>query len=279
MLRFMSNNQWRHDENLPNWAEKGEDCSAAVREQGFARVYRESNPDVIGLQEASPLMLDELMLLLSDTYTAIWGHDTPILYKRDKFDVIETAFELYPESCPGYEGCFNNSRTKAWNMAVLREKETGRCFIFVTTHLWWMQEHTPGTRDYQVGSEAARAYQIGIVINKIDAYQAKYQAPAIFVGDLNCDYHSDPIQFALSKGFVHANDAATDYAYPYNGYHSCGDPGYGPYEPKPFEEAIDHILIRMPEGTDSFKVCRFDRFIADWYLPLSDHFPAFVDIE
>ena len=33
-LSIMSHNVWKNDKNLPAWAAKGEDCSAAVRAKG-----------------------------------------------------------------------------------------------------------------------------------------------------------------------------------------------------------------------------------------------------
>ena len=47
MLRLMSNNIWWCDSNQPAWEAIGEDCSAAARAKGFARVYSELCPDVI----------------------------------------------------------------------------------------------------------------------------------------------------------------------------------------------------------------------------------------
>lgn len=43
-LRLMTHNQWKCDKNQPAWEEQGYDCSAAVRAQGFVRVYRETTP-------------------------------------------------------------------------------------------------------------------------------------------------------------------------------------------------------------------------------------------
>ena len=39
---------------------------------------------------------------------------------------------------------------------------------------------------------------------------------------------------------------------------------------------IDHILISdAPEGF----VRRFERYTPEYYMPLSDHFPVFADVE
>ncbi len=274
-IRIMSNNQWRHDENNEIWAAMGEDCSAEVRERGFVRVYRETMPDIIGFQEVSPKMLDLMMRYLNEGephYAAIWGRDTPILYRQDRFELVNSAFGIYPAGCPGYEGCFNNDDTKSWCIGLFRDKRTGKCLILCTTHLWWKSDD-PGKKDFQLGSDAARVYQCSILVEEIERFRALSGAdcPAVLVGDLNCPYDSAPIRFLTERCFTHANDKA-EWAYPYNGYHWCGDDGWVPYEPKPFEEAIDHVLIQGP-----MRVIRFDRYIDDAYLKLSDHFPAWID--
>lgn len=52
--------------------------------------------------------------------------------------------------------------------------------------------------------------------------------------------------------------------------------GYKPYVNKPFEKAIDHILVKF--APENF-VRRFERYTLEYYLPLSDHSPVFADIE
>ncbi len=44
--------------HLPAWEAKGEDCSATVRAKGMVRVYADTQPDIIGFQEMSPVMSD-----------------------------------------------------------------------------------------------------------------------------------------------------------------------------------------------------------------------------
>ena len=61
-----------------------------------------------------------------------------------------------------------------------------------------------------------------------------------------------------------------------NGYHYCFGDGHKPYVPEPFENAIDHILVKdISEGA----VRRFDRYCPDYYLVLSDHAPVYIDLK
>ena len=279
MLRLMTHNQWKIDKNRPEWEKIGADCSAEVRVRGFARVYAETMPDIVGCQEVSAHMADCLMRYTAEAglnYALLWGRDTPILYRRDRFELVDSEFSLYPDELPGHEGIFNNDMTKSYAIAVFRTKESGQLFIFASTHLWW-KSGNPASSYYQAYSDEAREYQMALLIDRIDALQEKYACPAIIVGDLNTWYTSKAVKYAFEKGFVHGHDVATEYAEEAIGYHACFGWGYRDYyEDKPFVEAIDHILLR---GLPDDAVKRFERFSPEYYLPLSDHSPAYIDLE
>lgn len=283
-IRLMTHNVWNKDNNSPAWAEKGEDCSAAARVGGLIRVYRETSPDVIGGQEVSPLMADLLKEGLSavgKNYTLIWGRYTPILYRSDKLELIESEFATYPEKIPGFDGFFNDARSKSWNLGVFRIKANGEKFIFVTTHLWWKKSPndptTFGNDQYLLGSNEARKYQIASVLEKIEKYRQKYHCPAVLVGDMNCPYPSLAMQYVRSKGFRHAHDIANEYAEEAVGYHYCFSDGYETkYYDSPFESAIDHIYVI---GEKKGAVKHFKRYSPEYYYSISDHSPAYIDIE
>lgn len=278
-IRLMTHNQWKNDKNLPAWEEKGFDCSASVRMRGFIRVYQDTLPDIIGCQECSFVMADKLIRYAAQEglrYALLWGRDTPIAYRPDKFELVDSDFSLFPDEFPGHEGCFNNAQTKSWTLGVFRVKENGKLFIFVSTHLWWKSSN-PASKHYQPYSDEARAYQLGIVMDKVAQYRAKYNCPAVIVGDLNANYHSLTVQSALNAGYVHAHDVAVEYTDETKGYHYCFADGFKTfYQDDPFPAAIDHILVT---GAEEGFVRRFERFSPDYYFPLSDHSPAFVDVE
>ena len=277
-IRLMSNNQWLCDQNHPFWLERGMDCSAAVREKGFAEFYRQTQPDVIGLQEVSALMLEHLMRnlqALALRYGMVWGRDTPILYRCDRLDLVDSGFLIYPGEVPGQAGNFNNHDSKSYSWAVFRDKTTGNMFCFMSTHLWWKSDD-PNDVNYQLGSGAARVYQMSLAIRQMDLLLLQYNCPQIIVGDFNTPYHSAPIREARKNGFLHSHDLALDHADKTNGWHPCGPSILEPYVPQPFEEGIDHILVR--NAPDSFVRC-FQRSMPDFYLPLSDHAPVWIDAE
>lgn len=278
IYRIMTNNQWKNDWNNDTWKEMGEDCSAKVRCKKLARVFSEVKPDVVGIQEVSGMMLEELMCNLQDMglkYTLVWGKDTPVMYNPDKFELVDEDFFIYPDENPGFEGIFNNDRTKSWCLVVLRSKENGKMFVFMSTHIWWKSDDTKSP-NYQLGSNEARIYQLKLATEKIDEYSKKYNCPGILVGDLNARYYMDPIQSVLKCGYKHAHDVATEFASEENGYHQCFGWGFLPYEPLPFKEGIDHIFVK---GFNENAVKRFDRYTPDYYISVSDHYPAYMDIE
>lgn len=279
----MTHNVWNFDNNSSEWEKNGEDCSAAARVGGLLRVYSETAPDVIGAQEASALMSDLLKTGFEGAgvnYALIWGRFTPILYKAEKLELLDTEFGAYPEFIPGLVGSFNDARTKSYNIAVFRVKESGERFVFATTHLWWKKSpsdtlFSKGSA-VQEGSDEAREYQIKILTDKVNLYREKYACPAIIVGDLNTDYRSKAVKYALEHGYKHAHNIATEYAEEAVGYHNCFPWGYDKeYFDKPFEDAIDHIFV---VGEKEGAVKRFERYSPEYYLPISDHSAAYIDI-
>ena len=283
-IRLMSHNVWSCDNNFPSWAEKGEDCSAGARVGGLLRVYRETCPDVIGAQEVTSLMADLLKEGLSAqgmNYTLVWGRYTPILYRADKLELVDFEFFTYPEEIEGFEGSFNNEKSKSYSIATFRVKENGKIFVFASTHLWWkLSPENDGDLEkynYQAGSDEARKQQVLMLVEGVNKYREKYGCPAVIVGDMNSVYHSAAMQTVRKCGFRHAHDIATEYAEEAVGYHYCFASGYEKYYyDRPFETAIDHIYII---GEKDGAVKRFERYSPDYYFPISDHSPAYIDVE
>ena len=273
-IRIMSNNLWWCTNNTPQWEAMGADCSNAARVPGFARMYAQIQPDLIGLQECSARMTHDLMGYLAENdfpYAMLWGRDTPILFRRDKFELVDSQVMIYPEEIPGLEGSFNNLKTKAFCAAVLRSKQTGNSILLASTHLWYKSDAACP------GSEAARAWQMEKPIATLDAFQNTYRCPAVIVGDFNTWPSGAAVQTALAHGFIHAHDAATGHADDTTGMHYCCDKGYSDaFTQGGFAHSIDHILVR---GIREGAIACYDRCCPDWYLPLSDHAPLWIDLQ
>ena len=283
-LRIMTHNVWNRIDNAPAWEKNGEDCSAVARAPGHVRVYKETMPDLIGWQESTEPMLDAVLEGCRNEgieYTAVWGRFTPILYRADKLELLDSRFITYPDNIDGYEGVFNDMRSKSANIAVFRVKESGKKFLFATTHLWWKRsdEKTKAERpeEYLLGSDEAREQQVKIIIDTMNEFLKRYDVPAIILGDFNTQYNSKAIRYALDNGFRHAHDIATEFSDDEMGYHLCFAWGYvKEYMTLGFAGALDHILVR---GEKEGAVKRFERFSPEWYFPVSDHSAAFIDVE
>lgn len=278
-IKIMSNNIWYLGDNDPRWQERGEDCSAEHRAKGFIRVYSELLPDIIGFQECTARLADCIMKGLYEKelpFSLLWGRDTPIVYRHDKFELIDSDFSLYPLNIPDFEGEFNNLETKSYCIAVFRKKDNGKLFVFATTHLWW-KSSDPSEKQYQPFSDEAREYQLNLLIEKIEVFKKKYGCPAVIVGDFNAEYSSMAVQSALKKGYEHAYDIADGYRDETCGHHYCYEDGYGMFaDKKTFFESIDHIIL---SGAPKGFVKRFERYYPDYYMPLSDHFPVWIEAE
>ena len=280
-LRLMTHNIWNNTENSPAWAAKGFDCSAEARTPSLLRVYRELCPDVIGGQEFSTRLAELLSQALAKNYAYIPCGYTPILYHKERLRLLEMDSYTYPEKIEGYAGIFNDASSKSYCIAVLESTEDQKRFIFASTHLWWMKSPTedmkpPYPGNYQIGSDEARVLQLQTLIKRLESYREKYGCPIFLVGDLNASYNSPAVQSAFTSGYRHAHDIATEHADHTVGYHYCFFDGFETeYYDKPFEWALDHILTLDAEDS----VRRFERYNPDYYFPISDHSPAFVDIE
>lgn len=271
----MSNNVWWTGKNSPNWAEQGNDCSPEHRSKGFAKVYAETAPDIIGLQECAAVLTDNITQALKKhctiPYALLWGRDTPIIYRTDKFDLVDSCFDVFPENVPGYEGSFNNLKTKSYCIGVFKVKQSEKHLIFATTHLWYMKECE------RKGSDYAREHQLNIVMKKLELFKAKYNCPVVLVGDFNATYSSQEVQFVVRNGYTHAYFLATEHRDETSGYHVCNSDHYEGYDnPQTFHESIDQFFINNFKD-NAIKV--FDRFYPEYYYPLSDHFPMLIDIE
>ena len=273
-LRLVTQNQWNTVQNSTKWEEKGLDNSAKARMPGHLQVLKELMPDVLGGQEVNKDMQSILMDLISDNglpYTMIWGLYTPIFYRSDKLELLENRYLSYPVKIEGYEGKFNDAKSKACNLAVFREKLSGKVFIFATTHLWWQNDAmTPGSRQ-------ARVYQVRLAMEMLEKYSKQYQnCPMVFCGDLNDVYDSPCVKALEEAGFVHGYHAATEFRFEGMGYNNNNYSLPPKWIDAPFEKAIDHVFVK---GFKKDAVKRFDRYCPDYYLYLSDHAPCYIDIE
>lgn len=281
---LMSNNQWKCDDNIEAWRAMGMSCDAETRVKGLLRAYEIIMPDVMGLQEVSVkmgrLMMERLdcMTLTDGTaahYEYISGGDTPIIYRQDRLKLIESGFFRYDEAVPGLEGSFNNSESKSYCYGVFERRDTFARFALMSTHLWWKSSR-PEAKNYQPGSNLARAYQFGLASEKMDEVMKKYGCPGVIMGDLNATINSACLERAFELGWRETHDLALGHRDETRGHHPCGAAGFERGEDGAFDQAIDHILLK---NADNARVNGFYRLTDEWFDPISDHYPLYIDID
>jgi len=173
VFRVMSYNiRYAGDEKIDGenaWSKRKEQVSTMIR---FHKA------DIIGLQEALKLQIDDLVQLLPYFEFAGAGRDdgknkgefSVILYNKNKFDELDNGTFWLSET-PGVP-------SKGWDAAFpricswikLKQKITGKVFFIFNTHL----DHI---------SQGARTNGSGLIIDSIIAKGSGY--PVILTGDFN----------------------------------------------------------------------------------------------
>ena len=133
-MRVMSFNIWSQVERQPPWI---------ARRELVANLVRWHQPEIIGFQEATRAMIDDLALLLPSGFRWLGvgrddgknaGEFNPIFVREDLFAICEhDTFWLAPRT---------DAPARAWGAACRRivtwarltEKISGRQFVFFNTH-------------------------------------------------------------------------------------------------------------------------------------------------
>lgn len=271
-LRIMCNNVWSCDANQPVWAALGENCSAQVRSKGLAAVYMAYLPDIICFQEMSTLMISLIQREIKGcgysyallSFSGSDGADnTCILYRTDTLSIKDKGHHDYAYG--------NNGGSKSYTWGLFEMKETGKTFVALSTHLWWMSESA------QAGSDNMRERQAAEIVAQVDTLINKYNCPVYAMGDLNTRTTSAAFKVLLNGGLLNTYSLASIFADNHRGRHSCGPDGFaredsaGTYA----NDAIDHILIK---NGGAAKILTFNHARPYFYIKLSDHYPVYVDV-
>ena len=255
-------------------------------------------PDVVGFQEYMSTALRNgvadyhskftpIMTALGYTQistTAGNANCTPLFYKTDKYDVVESGYQLYSE---------NGSGSKSVTWAVFREKATGKAFSVFNTHFVHEESNNEG--------RVQNAKELLSVINTVTA---KYQGiSAIMGGDLNYwniweTYKPDeaaigsylPHKELTTGGMVYMHNVAeksvgapdTDSYHGYFGYNATKkifNMGVTTILDKattnPDTYTLDHIFLGGNKDGIDAKKCII--ITDDAALRASDHSPTYVD--
>ncbi len=169
-------------------------------------VIRANAPDVMGLQE---VMLgtwsDYLLAQLGDLYAYLGhgrepggtGEGTPIMYRKDKFDLIRSETRWLsdtPTVCSKYPESY---QYRIFTYAILERKSDGQRFTLVNTHLDASGGQVPRLK--QVASLSRQLEELGL-----------WEYPLILTGDMNAvqGVPDGEIDRILAMGVTNAMDVA-----------------------------------------------------------------------
>ncbi len=171
-------------------------------------------PDVIGFQEYVKASHDSMTAKLtalgyaevpSTRNSSDKVNDTPIFYKSSEVTLEASGYFLYTEDRGISQAC-NNNYTKSLSWAVFTEKESGKQFTVVNTHLMYnADENDDGTKEDHT---LARQENVKELLDQIGNIPSQYASlPIILGGDLNCSYTTAPFNDLVSGGFTWMKNA------------------------------------------------------------------------
>lgn len=150
--------------------------------------------DICTFQECRPITHrvgeGSIAVLLADKYEEVEPtfadrNFTPIFYRRTRFDVLDSGYELY-------EG-LNDIESKSLTWAVFEDRLEGGKFAIVSTHFWYKGDEE-GNRQ--------RIENVHQLQKCCDRILSKHGVPVIVAGDLNCRVNSDPYLEMERVGFA-----------------------------------------------------------------------------
>lgn len=248
------------------------DYLTSVRSSMQLELFKTYAPDVIGMQEFSAgVRRSGLMSGLTELgyaevqVTGVSSDFTPLFYRTDTLDVVESGYLLY-------DG-LNDVNSKSITWAVFRTKESGKCFIALSTHFYYTSDQEG------LAARISEARQLIELIGKIRTNPEYADLPLVMGGDLNCVASSEPAGVLKDGGLILAWDEAVSknnvathhshavYSNVYHTYTNTYRPSGG------YANAIDQVYI-----SPGVTVNRFSTLVCSYALIASDHCPVLVDI-
>ncbi len=232
------------------------------RKDYFTSQIQFYDPDIFGVQEATPLQVTDIATALSlYNYVGIGregigkGESSNIYYKKNRFKVIqESTFWLSEnpnEISKGWDAAFNRVCT----YALFKDSKNGKIFWVFNTHLDHM-------------GELARTNGIELILSKIKMLNTK-NYPVIFMGDLNSEPTTDRI-IALKKIMNDCRDISQQKPFGPSGTFN------GFKHNESVTKLIDYVFVSK---NNKLKVSKFAILSdsKDLKYP-SDHLPVYVEI-
>lgn len=163
-------------------------------------MIKKHDPDVLGVQEATPEWKAYLTEHLGDVYGIVGegrdggneGEHSLILYRKDMFALIEDG-TYWLSATPERPSKFKESSlNRIVTYALLERKSDGKQFVHFNTHL----EHK---------SDVAREKQIEVLLSIAEEFST---LPSTMTGDFNTKPNSEVVYTILEYGFANSSKAA-----------------------------------------------------------------------
>ena len=213
--------------------------------------------DVIGLQEYTPCWEEHIDKYFCDNYELFnkhrtdtgWIESAPMLWKKNKFDCVKRGYFWLSDTPEVMSGGWDDyAHNRICIYAVLKDKQSGKAFTFMNTHLGFGEEN-------QVKSiKLIQKYAEGI---------SPY--PTLITGDFNMTPSSRPYAEMVKKLSDANGLTANDRRPTYHAYNTqnCLD-GH-----------IDYCFVTKDISPIAFKI--IDELVEGKYP--SDHYGIYTELE
>lgn len=236
------------------------------RKENVVRMINFYDLDIIGMQEVLITQLDYLKANLKQYKIVGVGREdgkekgefSPIFYRKDRFKELTSGTFWLSETPKKVSKGWDAALERIATWAVLKDKTTGKEFIFMNTHF----DH--------IGKQA-RIESVKLLKQK--SIELAGKLPLILTGDFNLVPESDAIKNLIEPNgkhtLVNSSSIATFRYGP--DWTSCG------FDNRPFEKrkTIDYIFVKRVKKVNKYAV--FSEMLNDIFL--SDHCPVFAQIE
>lgn len=170
-----------------------------ARRDRVLSVIRRISPDVMGLQEITPVWKEILEKAFGRQYAFVGeareeGRDceyAPVLYNRRKYDCLDWKTYWLSDTPEQPSKLEFSKYYRICTVAKLKRKADGETLLFASVHMDYVLE--------------AAAEQAKILLNILDRYE---RMPSVICGDFNCNSESDAYATLASSRFRNVAEIA-----------------------------------------------------------------------
>lgn len=224
------------------------------RKDNVVQTIKNFNPDLLGLQEALQLQIDEFLKQMPNyAYVGVGrddgkkaGEHSCIFYSKDRFQVDSTQTFWFSETPDVVASkSWGNNITRIGTWVRLHDRLSGKAFYVFNVHF-----------DHE--SQPSRQKSAELLVKKINGKSL----PVILTGDFNCTDYNPAIKTILSSGLIDT----------YRKLHAKqqNEGTFNSFKGETSGDKIDFIFVSKDFETKSSEIVRTSY---DGTFP-SDHFPV-----